>query len=163
MRETTMTQQTQSASDIVKAYFQAFADNDPASIERYFTPDIEYTVIGMTIPAVEKAVIPWLGHYHGHDGAKQFFSHLQNNIEVIGFSPQSFIEQGDQVAVFGAFTYKAVSTQKEFESDYAIRIQMRDGKISHYHFFENTFAIGEAFRHSGSWDIENDGQRRMAP
>lgn len=94
---------------------------------------------------------------------KQFFSHLQSNIDMIGYSKQEVVDSGDSVAVFGKFNYQAKSTNQEFASDYAIHIKMRDGLISYYHFYENTYAVAAAFRQGGSWEIENDGRKRNVP
>jgi ketosteroid isomerase-like protein len=82
---------------------------------------------------------------------------------VLSFDAREFIAQDDAVAVFGHFRYRAVSTGKDMETDWAIRIRMKDGRIARYHFFEDTFAIAAAFRHGGSWDVENAGRRRTVP
>jgi uncharacterized protein len=151
-----------SHTQVVRDFFAAFAQRDLSAIDRYFTADIVYTVIGTLSPETKEA-IPWIGQYHGREGAKQFVAHLQRNIEVIGFGPQEFIEQGDAVAVFGTFMYRATSTGNRFDSDYAIKIKMRDEQICEYFFFENTYAVAAAFRQGGSWEIENDGQKRNLP
>ena len=147
------------STEIVQSFFEAFGRRDLTAIDRYFAPDVGYTVIG-TFANATKAALPWIGEYHGREGAKEFVAHLQHNIEVIGFGPQEFIEQGNLVAVFGTFMYRATSTGKRFDSNYAIKIKMRDGLIAEYFFHEDTYAVAEAFRQSGKWEIENDGQRR---
>lgn len=149
----------QNSTEIVQAFFEAFGRKDLGAIDRYFAPNVVYTVIGSTAE-VTKAAIPWIGEYHGREGAKEFIAHLQRNIEVFGFGEQEFIEQADRVAVFGTFVYRAVSTGKRFESHYAIKIKMRDGLIAEYFFHEDTYAVAEAFRHGGTWEVETDGQRR---
>ena len=149
----------QNSTEIVRSFFEAFARRDLSAIERYFAPDLVYTVVG-TPASATKAALPWIGEYRGREGAKEFVAHLQRNIEIIGFGSQEFIEQGDLVAVFGTFMYRATSTGKRFDSNYAIKIKMRDGLIAEYFFHEDTYAVAEAFRHSGTWEIENDGERR---
>jgi ketosteroid isomerase-like protein len=147
------------STEIVQNFFAAFAQRDLSAIDRYFAPDVVYTVIGTQSPETVTA-IPWIGEYHKREGAKEFLAHLLRNIEIIGFGSQEFIEQGDMVAVFGTFMYRATSTGKRFDSNYAIKIKIRDGLIAEYFFHENTYAVAEAFRQSGTWEIENDGQRR---
>ena len=169
MQNQTMQDNTQ----IVKKFFELFAKGDIEGIAPFFTEDVEYMVIGVpgappnqTLPTLSEEseqAIPWLGLYHGPEGAKEFVSHLQRNIEVLGFGPQEFIQQGNDMAVFGTFRYRARSTQRIMDTGYVIRIQMRDGKIALYRFYENTFAIAAAFRVDGSWVSDTDGQRKAVP
>lgn len=154
---TTSSVNPQNSTEIVRSFFEAFSRKDLSAIDRYFAPDVVYTVIGTSAKAT-KAAIPWIGEYHGREGAKEFIAHLQRNIEIIGFGEQEFIEQEEKIAVFGTFMYRATSTGKRFDSHYAIKIKMRDGLIAEYFFHEDTYAVAKAFRQSGTWEIENDGQ-----
>ncbi len=54
------TTKPQNNAEIVKAYFDAFAQNDPTAIERYFTPDVDYVVIGSQLPTEVTEALPWL-------------------------------------------------------------------------------------------------------
>jgi len=146
----------------VRDFFQAFKNGDLGAIERLTTPDVEWLVVG-THTSETVAALPWVGLHKGRDAVNKFFAALVSSIEVITFDPQDYIAQGDAVAVFGYFKYRAVSTKKLMETDWAIKIRLRDGKIARYHFFEDTYAIAAAFRHSGSWEIENGGKRRQVP
>lgn len=152
----------QTGAEIVKAFFEAFGQRDLSAVDRYFAPDVDYIVIGANLAEAVEA-IPWLGQYSGREGAKEFISHLQSNIDILGFSPQEIIQQGDSVAVFGRFDYRARSTGAEFASDYAIHIKLRGGLIAYYHFYENTYAVAAAFRRAGSWELDTDGKRKLVP
>lgn len=137
-------------------------------MQSYFTDDAIYTVIGDPAgdpPLDPESIqaIPWIGCYRGPAGAREFIAHLQRNIEVIGFGPQDIVDGGDKIAVFGAFSYRAVSTGRQFDSDYAIRIRLVGGKFAEYTFFENTYAVAAAFRQGGSWNIDNDQRQRSLP
>jgi len=146
----------------IQDFFAAFGRGDLAAIDRYFEPDVEYVVIGAAVPGTARA-IPWAGLHRGREAVKSFFSMLTGSIEVVSFEAQEFIAQGDAVAVFGHFRYRAISTGKLMDTDWAIRIEMRDGHIARYHFYEDTFAIAAAFRRSGAWEVENAGSHRAVP
>lgn len=146
----------------IQEFFAAFGRGDLGAIDRYFTPDVEYVVVGGDVPGTTRA-IPWAGVHRGREAVKSFFALLTGSIQVLSFDPREFVAQGNAVAVFGHFRYRAFSTGKGMETDLAIRIQMRDGQIARYHFYEDTFAIATAFRHGGSWDVENAGSRRAVP
>jgi ketosteroid isomerase-like protein len=56
--------------------------------------------------------------------------------------------------VFGQFQFRAKSTGKLMETDWVVRLTMQDSKIARGQFFENTFAIANAFRYNGSWTLK---------
>ena len=150
-------------NEIVADFFAAFGRRDLDTVESFFTDDIIYTVVGdpdgdPPLDSESKQAIPWIGRYHGKTGVREFIAHLQLNIEVIGFGPQEVIGDGDVIAVFGSFSYRAVSTGRRFDSDYVIRIRLKDGKFSEYSFYENTYAVAAAFRKEGSWVQVVDGK-----
>lgn len=162
-----------SSAELVGSFFQDFAQGDLTAIDRYFTPDVEYTVIGppsaqagVNLPPLTPealSALPWIGTYRGRDGVREFLAHLLRNIEVMGFGPQEVFAEGDRAAVFGWFHYRARSTGGEIKSAYSIQITIRDGQIARYHFLENTYAVAAAFRTGGRWDIDNDGRQRSLP
>ncbi len=156
------------SQQLIADFFQAFARRDFDAVENFFTDDVVYTVVGdpkgdPPLDPETKAAIPWIGRYRGPKGAREFIAHLLRNIEVVGFGPQEVIANNDRVAVFGTFSYRAVSTGKRFDSEYAIRIHLRDGRISQYSFYENTYAVAAAFRTSGGWHLHTDTGERQVP
>lgn len=112
----------------VHDFFAAFGRGDLGAIDRYFTPDVEYAVIGPDVPGTARA-IPWAGTHRGRDAVRAFLGLLTGSIQVLSSEPREFIAQGDAVAVFGHFRYRALSTGKDMETDWAIRIRMEDGQI----------------------------------
>ena len=63
---------------------------------------------------------------------------------------------GENVAVFGSFTYRSVSIGKLFRSPFAIHAKVRDGKIVFFQFVEETFASARSFSPCGKWTIKTD-------
>jgi ketosteroid isomerase-like protein len=158
----------ETSEQIVADFFAAFGRRDLDAVTSFFTDDAVYTVIGNPegtppLDPESKDAIPWIGTYRGPNGAREFIAHLQRNIEVIGFGPQEVIDAGDRIAVFGSFSYRAVPTGRQFDSDYAIRIKLRDGKFAEYSFFENTYAVAAAFRTGGSWMLQHQEGGRTVP
>lgn len=151
--------------EVVKSYYGSFRQGDPWSIiPKVFTPDVEYlNFVPEEIAPETKAAIPWAGLWKGHQGVKDFQTMLLDNFEVLDFKDAVYIAEGDRVAVFGKFKFMAKSTRKVVESDIAVHVAIRDGKIAEYHFFEDTYGIASSFRHQGSWEIENNGKRRNIP
>ena len=165
--------EVKTGAEIVADFFAAFERRDLDAVQEFFAPDATYIVVGDPdgSPALDpesRAAIPWIGRYRGPSGARAFIGHLQHNIEVIGFGPQDVIagdekDGGEKIAVFGSFSYRSVATGRQFDSDYAIRIVLRDGKFTEYTFFENTYAVAAAFRKEGSWTLEHNGMTKRIP
>lgn len=137
------------AAEIVTAFFKGFEEGK-VDVDRFFHPDVAYTVIHPDKNETNRA-IPWAGHYQGLDAAKGFLGTILQNISVTDIHADKIISEGNDVAVFGRFYYTANSTQNEFFSYFAVNIEVKDGKIFKYHFYEDTFAVAFAFRESGHW------------
>ena len=60
--------------------------------------------------------------------------------ETKAFEVRDVIEQGDRVAFFGSFTYRARNTGKEVTSLFSLYAKVTDGEISYVQFMEDTFA-----------------------
>ena len=62
----------------------------------------------------------------------------------------------EDVAVFGAFTYRSNTVGKSFRSPFSIHAKVRNEKIVYFQFMEDTFASGRSFSSGGSWTIKTD-------
>jgi DNA-binding NtrC family response regulator len=58
--------------------------------------------------------------------------------------------------VFGEFTYRSNTRQKSFRSLLAIHARVRDGKIVHFMFMEDTFLSSRSFSSGGTWTIQTE-------
>lgn len=132
----------------------------------YVTDDIEWIVASADHPLTRTA-IPWAGKVmKGKDAVQSFFEQLfsENNFEFMDIKFTDIVAGENNIsAAFGWFKYRSNPTGKVVESDVAIKITLRDGKIAQYHFYENTYAIAESFRLDGQWEIKNDGKKRLIP
>lgn len=156
MAETTTTDITRAA---VQAWFDAFHAGSP-DVPGTTLPDVEWVVAQGSAPGTHE-VIPWTGVViKGHDGVQRFFDMLLADFEVIEIVDRKTLVDGDTAAVFGDFRYRHRWTGKIVESDFAIEILVRDGKIARFHFYENTYAVVAASAHAATLDLQNGGHRR---
>ncbi|WP_299404765.1 nuclear transport factor 2 family protein [uncultured Roseobacter sp.] len=146
--------------ETLKAYFASFRDADwREQIPELFHPDIVYlNFASEEISPETKQALPWAGTWRGHDGVIAFQEMLNDNFDIRGFEDPDYFENGDEVAVFGVLRFTAAPTARDVDSDFAVRATVRDGRISRYHFYEDTFAIAHAFRRDGQWKVENGEQ-----
>lgn len=123
--------------------------------------DVEYTVNSRDTVTAE--AIPWSTTFHGKQQVEAFFERLMRNFDVLDFRLDKVLADGDTAAAFGHFKYRAKGTGKDCQTDWCARFTVRGGRISHYHFFEDSYAIARAFHVAGEWQLVVDGEARWVP
>lgn len=131
--------------EIVKSFFGLMHQGEfEKAFNNYAATDLEWIVAMANSPDLT-AAIPWDGVVHkGFVGFKKLNESLFGEFEGLAFQLEDSFAEGDTVVGFGHLRFKHKETQKVAESDFAIRITMRDGRIARGQFFENTFAIANA-------------------
>jgi ketosteroid isomerase-like protein len=163
-----------SVASLAEAYLDAVSRGEGiAAAERYFHPDIVYTVNGplgrvdgLALPALSSELhssLPWLGMYRGLDEVRVFLRHMHANLEVTGFGPREILGDDRRAAVFGWFGLRSRSAGREVRIAYSVLVEARDEKIARYQFLENTFDVAMAFRSGGAWAFQTDGKTTTVP
>jgi ketosteroid isomerase-like protein len=107
--------------------------------------------------------MPWFGLHRGIEGVEEVYTLILANLEVLAFEPHVAFGEGEDAAMFGRFRYRAKSTGKIVESDWAIHAVVRGGRFVGFHFYEDDYTLATAFRHEGGWEVENHLGRRRVP
>src|SRR5690349_8809652 len=89
----------------VREIYQAYARQDLNAALMLMSEKIELT---------QSKELPWGGHYHGHEGVRQFMGALTTHVHSRVIA-ERFIDAGSQVAVFGRTVGKAKNTGLEFD------------------------------------------------
>jgi glyoxylase-like metal-dependent hydrolase (beta-lactamase superfamily II)/ketosteroid isomerase-like protein len=155
-RKTIVAVTKRSTAKIVAEYLECALQKDPAAVDRFFHPDIEYVVDGsplphrdQTIPPISAeciAAVPWAGYYRGKSAVKRFLRQQHEQLDITAHGVRQVISQGNRAAVFGWFRLRSRSTDRTADIAYAIFLEMRDGLIAKYHSIENTFEVANALR-----------------
>lgn len=66
--------------------------------------------------------------------------------DILGFEPREFVAQGDAVAVFGSIKGRSKATGKSYETDWAMKWHLQDGKVKKFHHFFDSAIVEAAFR-----------------
>jgi len=112
---------------------------DLKNVKSVTTPDVTYVSLSEHNPAL-RAILPWAGGHKGPEEMVQVFEGVAKAWETKAFEVRDVIEQGDRVAFFGSFTYRARNTGKEVTSLFSLYAKVTDGKVSYVQFMEDTFA-----------------------
>ena len=122
---------------------------------RLVADDATYISLNFDNPEL-KRIMPWAGTSAGRQAFIDTFSKVDSWWEVQDFDVIDLFGSGEDVAVFGDFTYRSVALGKTVRSPFAIHAKVRESKIVFFQFMEDTFATGRSFSSGGVWTIKND-------
>jgi hypothetical protein len=145
-------------TEIVKELLENTAPDkvDEAS-SRLVAEDLTYVSLNFDNPEL-KRILPWTGTSKGQYTLSDTFKRVAQFWTIEDFNVASLFGQGDDVAVFGEFTYRSKTTDKAFRSPFAIHAKVRDGKVVSFLFMEDTFASARSFSMGGTWTVNTELQ-----
>lgn len=90
--------------------------------------------------------LPWIGPWKGKDEIFKFLGLFGENFKTTEWQNEDAFAFGDTVAVFGkmgAVTTKSGSETGEFT--FALRAKVKDGKVILWNWFEDSYAVSQAY------------------
>ena len=109
------------------------------------TPDIRYVSLNDDNPELH-AIMPWSGVGRGPEAIVRAFDLVWKAWEVVEFRTEQVFASGEDVAIFGHFTYRSKGLGKRITTPFAIRATVRDGRLAVMQFMEDTFGTASTFR-----------------
>ena len=82
---------------------------DPELVKSLTTPDVTYVSPNENNPTI----LPWTGTNKGPETIAMLFKAITETWETKDFEVRDIVEQGDNVAFFGVFTYRGRETGRE--------------------------------------------------
>lgn len=90
--------------------------------------------------------MPWIGPWNGKDDILKFLPIFGENFRVTAWQNTDAFALGDTVAVFGQMNGITTHSGKETgEFTFALRAKVRDGKVVLWNWFEDSFAVSQAY------------------
>jgi hypothetical protein len=130
-------------------------DEVQEAADRLVAEDATWLALNFDNPEL-KRIMPWTGTSTGRQAFVDAFTKVRTWWEAEDFRVVDMFGSGEDVAVFGEFTYRSVAIGKTVHSPFAIHAKVRDSEIVFFQFMEDTFATGRSFSAGGTWRIEND-------
>ncbi|WP_175780173.1 nuclear transport factor 2 family protein [Burkholderia anthina] len=84
------------------------------------------------------------GTYVGPAGAAELFRRFDEHLEPGRFDVDARFADGEHVGMYGALRHRGRATGHEFVSDWALMCRVRHGRLTLYHFYEDTAALEAA-------------------
>jgi ketosteroid isomerase-like protein len=118
---------------------------NPDVMRPIITDDATYISLNFSDPEL-KRILPWAGTHKGAQSFIDTFAGVNEFWTIQAFEVQDIFSEGEKVAVFGSFTYTSRTLNKKVTSPFSILAKVKDGKIYHFMFMEDTFATAGTFR-----------------
>ncbi len=124
--------------EVTKELFVRFGSGNVDAIAELLADDVHIQFYG-------PPVIPYANEYNGIDEGRRFFETVLASVDIHQFEPEQFLADGNMVTVTGKLHLTARSTGRDFKSDFAHVITVKDGKWQRFRDFMDTAAAAAAF------------------
>ncbi|MEO0386173.1 MAG: nuclear transport factor 2 family protein [Pseudomonadota bacterium] len=134
----TMDATSQASFDTVMA-FMAAMNEGPDAMSPLMADDMVWHNEGDT-------TLPWIGETKGKDAIFEFLGVFGANLQTTKWETADAFASGDTVAVFGVMNGVTPHSGKEIgDFSFALRAKVRDGQVVLWHWFEDSFAVSQAY------------------
>lgn len=131
--------ETQASFDTVMAFMGAMGGGDMDSMGGLMADDMVWQNEG-------DPDLPWIGTWEGKETIFGFLGTFSQNVQVTHWQNQDAFASGDTVAVFGRMKLLLTGSGAETEEfTFALRAKVRAGQIVLWNWFEDTYAVSQAF------------------
>ncbi|MEO5375193.1 MAG: nuclear transport factor 2 family protein [Alphaproteobacteria bacterium] len=124
--------------DVVREAYACFERHDIPALLRLVDEKCDWQAPG------PPEAMAWAGSYHGPDDVRTFFDKLDKSVEILEFTTDKFIQEDDTVVVMGHERDRMRRTGKVVDLDWAHCFEVKKGKITRFHDYQNTAAIQAA-------------------
>ncbi|MFF8875397.1 nuclear transport factor 2 family protein [Streptomyces massasporeus] len=89
--------------------------------------------------------IPWVPEVDSAEGMRTFFDLLQTHVRAKEFDLRQIISEGDDVVLIGRMVSEVRKTGRDIDTAFALHTTVRDGRITRYHLYEDSYAVAKAY------------------
>ena len=144
---------TRSNVDVIKAILAN--PTNLASVKDLVAPDATYVSLNYDNPELQK-LMPWAGTQTGPEAVVSTYSRVGRYWKNEGFEIEEIFGSGENVAVFGRFTYRSATLGRAITSPFSILAKVQGGKVAYMQFMEDTFGTASTFRTGGKATFRAD-------
>ena len=121
---------------------------DIDNVRALTSPNVNYVSLNKNHPELTR-VLPWAGDHYGPEEIVKAFQGIYTMWEPVGFEVKAAFDKGEDVAVFGEFSYRSKEVGKTVTSPFAIHVKVVDGKITYVLFLEDTLITTSSVQTGG--------------
>ena len=133
------TDESQATFDTVMAFMGAMGGGDMDGMSALMADDMVWQNDG-------DSRLPWIGRWEGKEAIFGFLGTFSQNVETTLWETEDAFASGDTVAVFGRMKTRLSGTGIETEPFFfALRAKVRDGQVVLWNWFEDSYAVSQAY------------------
>jgi ketosteroid isomerase-like protein len=121
---------------------------DIDNVRSLTTPDVNYVSLNKHHPDLTR-VLPWAGDHRGPEEIVKAFQGINTMWETVAFDVKAAFSQGEDVAMFGEFSYRSKDVGKTVTSPFGIHLKVVDGKVAYILFLEDTLLTSSSVQTGG--------------
>ncbi|WP_298985176.1 nuclear transport factor 2 family protein [uncultured Roseibium sp.] len=130
---------TEASFEIVMRFMGAMGSGDMETVGALMADDMVWHNEGDT-------TLPWVGGSEGKEAIFAFLGVFSSNFETTMWENTDAFASGDTVGVFGKMNGRTTKSGREIgEFTFALRAKVRDGQVVLWHWFEDSFAVSQAY------------------
>ncbi len=135
----TMDDTSQATFDTVMAFMGAMGSGDMDTMADLMAEDMVWQNEG-------DPTLPWIGPWEGKQAIFGFLGVFSENFQTTKWQNTDAFAHGDTVAIFGDMNGITTKSGKEIgDFTFALRAKVRDGKVILWNWFEDSFAVSQAY------------------
>lgn len=128
----------ESPTQTVQRLFPLLAEGKTAEAAALFAESVSFSI-------PHPPGIPWVPEVESADGMRAFFDLLRTHVRAKEFDLRQVIAEGEDVVVIGRMVSEVKKTGRDIDTAFALHTTVRDGKITRYHLYEDTYAVAKAY------------------
>ena len=130
---------SQASLDTVMALMGAMGRGDMAKMDDLMADDMVWLNEG-------DPSIPWIGPWNGKEAIFGFLGVFSENFKTTKWENTDILASGDTVAIFGDMNGVTTKSGREIgDFTFALRAKVRNGKVVLWNWFEDSFAVSQAY------------------
>ena len=134
-----MDQTSQASFDTVMAFMVAMGSGDMGTMAALMADDMVWHNEG-------DPTLPWIRETVGKEAVFEFLGVFGENLQTTKWENTDAFASGDTVAVFGVMNGTTSHSGQEIgDFTFALRAKVRDGQVVLWHWFEDSFAVSQAY------------------
>ncbi|MGJ8585821.1 MAG: nuclear transport factor 2 family protein [Marinosulfonomonas sp.] len=131
--------QSQASLDTVMALMGAMGSGDMGAMADFMADDMVWLNAG-------DPTLPWIGPWEGKQAIFGFLGVFSENFQTTKWENTDVLASGDTVAIFGDMNGITTKSGQEIgDFTFALRAKVRDGKVVLWNWFEDSFAVSQAY------------------
>ena len=128
----------ESPTQTVQRLFPLLAEGNLDEIAALFADSVSFSI-------PHPPGIPWVPEVNSADDMRTFFELLGTHVQGKEFDLHQIIAEGDDVVLLGRMVSEVKKTGRDIDTAFALHTTVKDGRITRYHLYEDTYAVAKAY------------------